>query len=225
LVSICWAADPATLADPKAKASYSLGYDFGANLRKQEVAVDPEVLLAAVRDGLEGKTPPLAVDDMREILEDLRRKVQLQEQRRAEKAVAENFAAGKAYLEANKSREGVKTLPSGLQYKVLHEGSGSSPTVNDRVAVNYRGTLVDGKEFDNSTRRGRPTVIPVQGVIRGWTEALLLMKPGDKWEIVVPPDLAYGKRVFGRIPPESTLIFELELVSIGEGDGSKAFPQ
>ena len=143
--------------------------------------------------------------------------VQQEQESKAQAESAGNRKAGEAFLTANKSKEGVKTLPDGLQYKILKEGSGPKPTANDTVTVNYRGTLIDGKEFDSSYKRGQPASFPVNGVIKGWTEALQLMPVGSKWQLFIPPDLAYGNN-----PPDpsigagDTLVFEVELISIGE---------
>ena len=214
LLPVCGAAGQAPLKEQKAKDSYSLGYDFGSNLRRQEVEVDADILLSAVREGLEGKNPVLGPEEMRDTLLHLRRKVMVLQDRRYRERAAKNSEEGRAFLAANKTKEGVKTLPSGLQYKVLKDGAGPSPKPTDTVTVNYRGTLVDGTEFDSSYGRGQPATVRVNGVLRGWTAALPLMKVGSKWQIFVPAALAYGERQFGRIPPNSTLIFEVELLSI-----------
>ena len=133
------------------------------------------------------------------------------------KAAQDNLARGKAFLEENAKKEGVKTLPSGLQYRVIQEGSGATPGATDTVTVNYRGTLIDGTEFDSSYSRGKPATFRADRVIRGWTEALQMMKEGAKWELFIPPDLAYGERgAGGKIGPNSTLVFEVELVSVGK---------
>jgi FKBP-type peptidyl-prolyl cis-trans isomerase FklB len=131
------------------------------------------------------------------------------------KEIAErNLAAGKAFLEENKKKEGVKTLPSGLQYKVQTEGSGKTPKATDQVTVNYKGTLINGSEFDNSYKRGKPATFQVDKVIRGWTEALQLMKEGSKWQLFIPSELGYGERGAGPVPPNSVLIFEVGLISV-----------
>src|SRR4030043_725788 len=127
---------------------------------------------------------------------------------------ARNLAAGKAFLEENKKKEGIKTLPSGLQYKVLTEGSGKTPKAADNVTINYKGTFINGSEFDSSYKRGKPTTFQVDKVVKGWTEALQLMKEGSKWELFIPAELGYGDRGTGPIPPNSTLIFEVELISV-----------
>ena len=163
-----------------------------------------------------GKTL-MTEDEMKAALQQLRGQVQQAQESKTHAESAGNRKAGEAFLTANKSKEGVKTLPDGLQYKILKEGSGPKPTANDTVTVNYRGTLIDGKEFDSSYKRGQPASFPVSGVIKGWTEALQLMPVGSKWQLFIPPDLAYGDH-----PPDpsigagDTLVFEVELLSIGE---------
>jgi FKBP-type peptidyl-prolyl cis-trans isomerase FklB len=214
LCSFCRAEEKIPLQDQKTRDSYSLGYDFGGNLKRQGVEIDVDVLLSAVREGLEGKTPAMSSEEIRDTILQLRRKLIILQDKRYRELAAKNLEEGKAFLEANKAKEGVRILPSGLQYKVLQEGDGPIPKVTDTVTINYRGTLIDGKEFDSSYALGKPMTTHVFGVIDGWTEALQLMKVGSKWQIFVPPDLAYGDRQYNRIPPNSTLIFELELINI-----------
>jgi FKBP-type peptidyl-prolyl cis-trans isomerase FklB len=214
LCSVSWAAEQLTINNQQDKDSYSLGYTFGKNLKKQGVDLNTDMLLQAVRDGLEQKQPALSMDEIRETVYRLEEKMRISQEKRAKESASKNLEEGKAFLERNKKKEGVKTLPDGLQYKVLVEGNGPTPKSTDFVSVNYKGSLIDGTLFDSSYTRGKPANLRVDGVIKGWTEALQLMKPGSKWEIFVPPDLAYGKRNFGRIPPNSVLIFELELLSI-----------
>jgi FKBP-type peptidyl-prolyl cis-trans isomerase FklB len=215
LVSAGWAEEDTQIKDQKARDSYSLGYDFGSNLRSREITVDIDVLLSAVRDGLSGKKPVLSADEIRGTLNKLKRTVMVAQDRRYRKLAAKNLEAGREFLQKNKKKEGVQTLTSGLQYKVLTEGAGRMPEETDKVTVDYRGTLIDGTEFDSSARRGGPISVSVNGVIRCWTEALRHMKVGSKWQVFCPYHLAYGEHRFGRIPPDSTLIFELKLMSIG----------
>ena len=222
LVPFCWAEEQAPLKDQKAKDSYSLGYEFGSNLKRQGVEVDADVLFSAVRDAMDDKKPVLSTEEIRDTLKQLRQKVIVLQDRRFRELAAKNLEEGKAFLAANKTKEGVVTLPSGLQYKMLKEGNGPSPKATDAVTVHYRGTLIDGTEFDSSYRRCEPAAIHVNGVIRGWTEALQLMKVGSKWQIFVPSELAYGEDKFGRIPPNSILIFEIELLSVGDSASPKA---
>jgi FKBP-type peptidyl-prolyl cis-trans isomerase len=206
------------LMDRKASESYSLGYEFGNNLKNQGIDLDVNVLTAAVRDALEGKKPALGPEGVRDALQQLRIKALARQEQSASDNAIRNLEKGRLYLEENKTKAGVKILPSGLQYKVLREGNGPSPKDSDMVSVHYRGTLIDGTEFDSSNSRGDAQSVQVQGVIPAWTEALQLMKVGSKWQIFVPSELAYGKRPFGRIPANSALIFELELISIETGN-------
>ncbi len=200
----------------RAKESYTLGYRLGSNLRLQEVDIDFDVLVSAMRSGLAGEKPALSVQDMNAIVKELRKKTLVRTNRKFEELAALNLGKSKVFLAENKAKEGVITLPSGLQYKVEKEGSGPVPKATDHVVVSYRGFLADGLEFDSTGKRGGSTAVTVKGVIKGWTEALQMMKTGSKWRLFVPPELAYGKRRFGRIPPNSLLIFDLELLSIGE---------
>jgi FKBP-type peptidyl-prolyl cis-trans isomerase FklB len=230
LVSFCRAEEKIPLQDQKARDSYSLGYDFGGNLKRQGVEIDMDVLLLAVREGLEGKTPAMSTEEIRDTILQLRKKLIILQDKRYRELASKNLAEGNAFLEANKTKEGVQTLPSGLQYKVLREGEGPIPKATDTVTINYRGILIDGTEFDSSYARGKPITTHVYGVIDGWTEALQLMKVGSKWQLFVPPDLAYGDHQYNRIPPNSTLIFELELINIApeatepEDGGTDGFP-
>ena len=215
LFSVCLADGP-QLDKERLRESYSMGYEFGANVIRQEIDVDIDVLLSAARDALEGRKPALNPEEIRNALKDLKRKVTIAQDVRYRERMAKNLEEGRAFLEANKKREGVKTLPSGLQYIVLNEGDGPMPKATDMVKVNYRGTLIDGAEFDSSYTGSGPLIIHVNGMMRGWTEALQLMKVGSKWKIFVPTELAYGERKFSRIPPKSALIFEIELLAAGE---------
>lgn len=201
----------------KEKESYSIGYQFGSNLKRQPVELDLAVIIEGVRDAYEGKGAKLTAKEMEEFIAGLKKKAWIKQQKLYQELLARNLKEGEAFLSENAKKEGVKTLPSGLQYKVLREGTGPSPKATDTVAVHYRGTLVDGTEFDNSYKRGEPSTVRLFGVIEGWTEVLQLMKTGAKWQIFVPARLGYGKRRHGRIPPNSALIFELELLSFQEG--------
>jgi len=210
------AAKPASAGLPlrtqKEKDSYALGMSIGSGLRRQGVgtAVDPAIVARGLRDSMSGAKTQLTEDEMRSALQQLRTAVESAQAAPARKE-------GETFLASNKSKEGVKTLPDGLQYKVLTEGSGPKPTASDNVTVNYRGSLINGKEFDSSYKRGQPASFSVGGVIRGWTEALQLMPVGSKWQLFIPTDLAYGNNPpTPEIPPGSTLIFEVELISIGD---------
>ncbi len=206
-----------TLKTQKDKASYALGMNIGMGLHRQGIPVDPAVVARGLRDAMSGAKTQLTEDEMKSALQQLRTDYGKEQATKAHAAGEANRKTGEAFLTANKAKEGVTALPDGLQYKVLKEGSGTKPTANDTVTVNYRGTLVDGKEFDSSYKRGQPATFPVKGVIKGWTEALQLMPVGSKWELYIPADLAYGDNPPDpSIGPGDTLIFEVELLSIGE---------
>jgi FKBP-type peptidyl-prolyl cis-trans isomerase FklB len=208
-----------TLKTQKDKASYALGMKIGGDLRRQgvNVAVDPAVVGRGLRDALGGSKTLLTEDEERAALTQLQTQVRGQQEAKAHEAGGTARKEGDAFLAVNKGKEGVTALPDGLQYKVLTPGSGPKPTANDTVTVNYRGTLLNGKEFDSSYKRGQPATFPVGGVIKGWTEALQLMPVGSKWQLFIPADLAYGDRgAGGDIGPGETLIFEVELLSIGD---------
>jgi len=210
------AAKPATgltLTTQKQKASYALGMSYGKMLHQRGVpagAVDATVVARGLKDAIAGGKLLLTDDEMKAVLTQLQTEV-------ARTAGASARKAGGAFLAENKSKEGVVTLPSGLQYKILTAGTGPKPTANDTVTCNYRGTLLNGKEFDGSEKHGGPQSFPVGQVIKGWTEALQLMPMGSKWQLFIPADLAYGDRgAGGDIGPGETLIFEVELISIGD---------
>jgi FKBP-type peptidyl-prolyl cis-trans isomerase FklB len=213
-----------TLKTEKDKASYALGMNIGSGMRRQEVPVDPAIVARGLKDAMTGSKMLLTDQEAQAALTQLKtevtQKMQAQQQDQQAKAHEAGTAARKAgeeFLAANKSKEGVATLPSGLQYKILTTGTGPKPTPSDTVTCNYRGTLISGKEFDSSYKRGEPTSFPVGGVIKGWTEALQMMPVGSKWQLFIPADMAYGDRGAGTdIGPGETLIFEVELLSIGE---------
>lgn len=217
-------ATPLTLKTQREKASYALGMNIGSGFKRQEIPVDPALVARGLRDAMNGAKPLLSEDEAKAALTQLKTEVntKMQAQQQAMQAKAHEEAAGNkklgdAFLSANKTKEGVVTLPSGLQYKILTAGTGPKPTASDTVTCNYKGTLIDGTEFDSSYKRGEPTSFPVGGVIKGWTEALQLMPVGSKWQLFIPADLAYGDRGAGAdIGPGSTLIFEVELLSIAD---------
>lgn len=194
---------------PMVKISYSLGTLMASNVKSQGAdSLDIDALNKGMQDVLSGQTPLV---DPNEAMGLVQNYMQGAAMRKAEKAME----AGKIFLEVNKKKEGITTTASGLQYKVLQQGSGKQPIASDRVTVHYTGTLIDGTPFDSSVKRGQPATFSVGGVIRGWTEALLLMKEGDKWMLYIPYELAYGERGSGgQIPPYSTLIFEVELIKV-----------
>ena len=198
------------LKDQKDKVSYSIGLNIGSNLGRQNVEINAEALTAGVKDAIAGK-PQLTQDQIKEVMAAFEKDMQQKQKVAGEKSAAE----GAKFLEENKKKEGVKTTASGLQYKVIKEGTGAQPKATDTVTVNYRGTLIGGKEFDSSYKRGQPATFPLNGVIKGWTEGLQLMKTGSKYQLFVPPDLAYGDRTVGPdLSPNSTLIFEVELLEV-----------
>ncbi len=200
-----------TLKTQKEKASYALGMKIGGDLKKQvNTAVDPAIAARGFKDALAGSKMLLTEDEERAALMQLQSEVRGQQEAKAREAGAAARKEGEAFLAENKTKEGVVTLPSGLQYKIETEGTGPKPTANDTVTCNYRGTLLNGKEFDSSYKRGEPTSFPVNGVIKGWTEALQLMPVGSKWQLFIPADMAYGDRgAGGDIGPGETLIFEV----------------
>lgn len=203
------------LTTQKDKISYAIGMNVGTNLHKQEVDVDPAVLLQGLKDGIAGSKPLLSEEEARAVLMQLQEETRKKQAEKAQQMGGANKTEGEAFLAANKTKEGVITLPSGLQYKVLQAGTGAKPTASDSVVCNYRGTLINGTEFDSSYKRGQPATFPVSGVIKGWTEALQLMPVGSKWQLFIPAQLAYGERGAGAdIGPDTTLIFEVELLSI-----------
>jgi FKBP-type peptidyl-prolyl cis-trans isomerase FklB len=210
---------PLTLKTQKDKVSYAMGMNFGTGFRKQSIDIDPAILARGLRDALSNGKTLLTEDEARVVLTQLQTDLRAKQQEAAQQAGEANKKQGLAFLEANKSKEGVVALPSGLQYKVLQEGTGPKPAATDEVVCNYRGTLLDGAEFDSSYKRGQPATFPVSGVIKGWTEALQLMPVGSKWQIFVPAELAYAERGAGpQIGPNATLVFEVELISIKAKD-------
>jgi FKBP-type peptidyl-prolyl cis-trans isomerase FklB len=211
LASLSFGQDKAQLKDLKDKVSYSVGLNVGTNFKKQGQDLNPDALLAGVKDALSGKTPALTENELKETMEAWSKQMEDKQKVAGEK----NAADATKFLAENKKKDGVKTTASGLQYKVMKEGTGAQPKETDSVTVNYRGTLINGTEFDSSYKRGQPATFPVNGVIKGWTEALQLMKPGSKYQLFIPPDLAYGPRAAGPdITPNSALIFEVELLEV-----------
>jgi FKBP-type peptidyl-prolyl cis-trans isomerase FklB len=206
--------------DQKAKDGYAIGYQIGENFKKHKLIVDPDMLARGIRDALTQRKPLMSPEERRAVLADFEKRTRLAQEKMLHEKAAQNLAASEKFFAENRTKEGVQTLPSGLQYRVIQEGSGPTPKVTDMVEVNYRGTLIDGTEFDSSYRRGGPATLPVEGLIPGWSEALQLMKTGSKWQIFIPPKLAYGEESPGPlIGPNSTLIFEVELLSITEKKG------
>jgi FKBP-type peptidyl-prolyl cis-trans isomerase FklB len=210
------------LTTQKEKQSYAIGMNLGENLKTQAVDVDTTLLMRGMKDTLTGSKPLLSPEEERATLMELQAGLRKTQMEKMQKAAEKNKKEGEAFLAANKAKPGIVTLPSGLQYKIVQTGNGPKPTANDTVACNYRGTLIDGTEFDSSYKRGQPTTFPVSGVIKGWTEALQLMPVGSKWQLFVPASLAYGDRAASAlIGPDATLIFDVELVSIQEKSAAK----
>jgi FKBP-type peptidyl-prolyl cis-trans isomerase FklB len=214
LVSQVNAQENLVLKNQKDKISYIIGMDIGTNLKKQSIDIDSNILAKGVKDALAGTKPLLTEQEIQETMMAFQKDMMAKQEEIGKK----NKKEGEAFLAENKKKEGVKTLPSGLQYKVIKAGTGKKPKLSDTVTAHYRGTLIDGTEFDSSYKRGQPATFPVSGgMIPGWTEALQLMEEGAKWQLFIPSNLAYGEKGAGRdIGPNATLIFEIELVSIQE---------
>ena len=209
------------LTTQEQKFSYALGMDIanglGGNLKRQSVEVDWNLVSQGMKDAAAGGKTRLTQEEAKAVLTEVQNQVRQKQQEKLKAEAAKNKTDGEAFLAENKTKEGVVTLPSGLQYKILTEGTGPKPTATDTVVCNYRGTLISGTEFDSSYKRGEPATFPVGGVIKGWTEALQLMPVGSKWQLFIPSSLAYGERgAGGDIGPSATLIFEVELLSIQE---------
>jgi FKBP-type peptidyl-prolyl cis-trans isomerase FklB len=218
LVGTVTAADSPDLTDAKKKASYAIGLDIANNFKQQEVGVDGAALAAGISDGMTGKAK-LTDAEAKAALDAFRQEVMAQMALKQQAAGSKNLKAGEDFLAANAKKEGVKTTVSGLQYKVLKSGTGKTPKATDSVTTHYHGTLIDGSVFDSSVQRGEPVSFPVNGVIPGWTEALQLMKEGDKWQLFIPAKLAYGERgPSPKIGPNSTLVFDVELIKVEAGN-------
>jgi len=201
--------------DIKQKNSYAVGYNLGQSLMRDQLNLDPQILAKGMIDAMNKNKPQMTEEEVRATLVAFQTELQKQQQTKMQKAAEANVAKGKQFLVANGKKEGVKTTKSGLQYKVIKKGTGKTPGLNDKVTTHYRGTLTNGKEFDSSYKRGQPATFPVNGVISGWTEALQLMKEGEKWQRVIPGDLAYGQRGSGPdIGPNEVLVFDIELIKV-----------
>lgn len=209
------AGEKTALKTEKDKISYSIGLNIGGNLKRDAIDIDEDALIKGLRDALAGAKPLMTEKEIQETMQAFQKTMMAKQAEKMKSIGDKNKKEGQAFLAENKKKEGVKTTSSGLQYKVIKEGTGKKPTAADTVTVNYRGTLIDGTEFDSSYKRNESTTFPVNGVIPGWTEALQLMKTGSKWQLVIPSDLAYGERgAGGHIGPNATLIFEVELISV-----------
>lgn len=206
----------ADLESPAGRASYAIGVNVGANLKRDGLEVDLDALVQGLRDGLGGSEPKLSEADMREAITTMQRESHERRQAMLQEQAETNRVEGPQYLEANRQKEGVQVTDSGLQYRVVREGDGPKPSATDQVKVHYRGTLIDGTVFDSSYDRGEPAVFPVNQVIPGWTEALQLMPVGSKWELVIPANLGYGMNVppGAKFGPDAVLLFDVELLEI-----------
>ena len=202
----------------KNRISYTIGVNIGQDFKSQNMDVDPDLLLMGLKDTLSGKELQLTEEEMVQEIQNFQQEMQVKMAAEMEAKAAENKAAGEAFLAENAKQEGVVETESGLQYKIIEPGQGDSPGPADVATVHYRGTLIDGTQFDSSYDRGQPASFPVGGVIPGWSEALQLMKPGAKWQLSIPAELAYGERGAGQdIGPNSTLLFDVELISVEQG--------
>src|SRR5436853_4157750 len=198
----------------KDSVSYCIGMDIAKNFKRQSIDIDPAILAQAIKDVLAGGKTVITDDQAQQVLAAYQSRMMANQEERSKVLGDKNKIEGDAYLAENKKKPGVKTTPSGLQYKVIVAGTGPKPKEDQSVSVNYRGTLIDGTEFDSSFKRGTPATFACKRVLKGWTEALLLMPVGSKWQLVVPPELAYGNQGSGQaIGPNATLIFELQLLS------------
>jgi FKBP-type peptidyl-prolyl cis-trans isomerase len=206
---------------PKDQRSYSLGYQTGSNLRTERITVVTDDYLAGVRDAVAGAQPRVNQSEINAAVAEVRRQVVVGRKAAAKEKAEKNLADGKAFRTKNRTNEGVKALPSGLAYKVLKQGAGRTPRTGDTVTLNYRSRHIDGVEFASSAKYGKPVSVGLEQVIPGWKEALLLMPEGSRWELVVPPELAYGARGAPGVEPNSTLVFEVELVTVAPGAKGK----
>jgi len=221
LASSVNAAGPLKLDNDSARLNYSLGYQVGGDFKRQGVEMNTEAVVKGIEDALSGTEPMMSPQEMHATLTELKRKVVADERTKLRKGRAETellyLAEGKKFMEENAAKPGVKTTASGLQYRIIEAGKGKTPGPADQVTVNYRGTQINGNEFDSSYKRGEPATFRLNGVIKGWTEGLQLIKEGGKIQLFIPPELAYA----GRGPlAHRTLIFDVELISVGGGKQS-----
>lgn len=205
------------------KTSYMIGYQIGSNFKRDGLEVDLNILTSGLKEALAGGKSPLTPEESQKLMTELQKSLQTKAEAKQKADGEKNEKEGKDFLAANAKKDGVKTTPSGLQYKVVSEGKGDAPNPTDSVKVNYKGTLINGTEFDSSYKRGQPAQFPVSGVIKGWSEALTLMKPGSKYQLWIPSDLAYGPRGAGDlIGPNATLAFEVELIEVEKAKAEAA---
>lgn len=208
-----------TLKDNKDKVSYSIGLNIAKSMKQEGLDINPDALAAAMKDVFAGAKPQLSEEEVQAVMQEFQKDMMAKRAKGQQEGLAKNKAEGEKFLADNKKKEGIKTTASGLQYKVIKDGTGKTPKATDTVSTHYRGTLISGKEFDSSYKRGEPAEFPVNGVIKGWTEALQLMKEGSKWQLFIPSELAYGERGAGQdIGPNSTLIFDIELLKVKAGN-------
>ena len=197
------------------KASYSIGVQMGSQLAPMKDLLNQDAIMMGFKDTLNGTQPKLTLEEMQTVIQEFQKSIMEKQQAEKNAASANNSAEGEKFLAENKTKDGVKTTASGLQYKVITAGTGATPKATDTVVTHYSGTLINGKVFDSSYKRNAPATFPVNGVIKGWTEALQLMKVGAKWQLFIPASLAYGERGAGaNIGPNQVLIFEIELLEI-----------
>jgi FKBP-type peptidyl-prolyl cis-trans isomerase FklB len=217
-----WGAEERPLENQKDKLSYTIGVLTGSNLKQQSVDVNPDVMAKGIKDAFVGAKPLLSDQEMREVKAAFQKEMAGKQVEKRNALAEKNKKEGEAFLAENKTKEGVKTLPSGLQYKVIWEGTGKNPKATDAIVAHYRGTRIDGSEFDSSYQRDEPVTFKLDQVIKGWTEALVLMKEGAKWQIFIPSSLAYGENGSGPIEPNATLVFDIELLRVIQADGTAA---
>ncbi len=225
LAGLVTAEEKTALKDQKEKFSYGIGVDTGQKLQNLPIELDLDLFIKGVKDAFSKSKLLMTDKEIQETMMNLQKELRAKLEEKRKEIGEKNKKEGELFLAENKKKEGVVTLPSGLQYKVLKEGTGEKPKDADTVTVHYRGTLIDGTEFDSSYSRGKPASFPVKGVIPGWTEALKLMREGAKWQLLIPANLAYGERGGGtRIGPNAALIFEVELISIQKAQGTPPKP-
>lgn len=220
----CTAEDNPPLSDLDDRINYSLGYQIGGDLKRQKVQINRELLLRGIEDAVGEAEPLMDEKAMRTTLVELKRKVVAEERRERAAAAKRTLEEGEAFLKKNAERDGVVSLPSGLQYRVITAGSGRQPASQDTVTVHYRGTLIDGTEFDSSYSRNQPATFRADRVIEGWRQALPMMQEGARWELYIPARLAYGERGAGKIPSNSTLVFEVELLAVADSEAEETQP-
>lgn len=214
--------EPAELETLDQKVNYIVAYNFVENIEQAGMPLEPEAFAQAIKDKQQGLPARLSEEEMNSVMAEFQEQQMAQQQAETEKQAEANKAEADAFFAENAEKEGVETTESGLQYKVIEQGEGASPAKDERVTVHYRGRLLDGTEFDSSYERDQPATFNLNTVIAGWTEALQLMSEGSKWELYIPADLAYGPGGNGPIPPNAALIFEVELLEVGESDEAEA---